>query len=93
MNFEKTNFGKPDKKRMQTHQQIFHNLVEITELYPQYSLAQHLAGILRRKDPKGKEFFFWKDEELLKKIEQHKADLEGDDLMNMIDDEGDALVD
>ena len=89
---DKTNFGKPDRKRMQTNQQIFHNLLEIAELYPQYSLAQHLASILRRKDTTGKEFFYWKDDELLKRIEQHKQELEGDDLMN-ITDEDDALVD
>lgn len=88
---EKTNLGKPDRKRMQNVQQIFHNLLEIAELYPQYSLPQHLAAILRSKG--GKEFFHWKDEELLKRIEQHKAELEGDDLMNIGDDEGDALVD
>lgn len=90
-NSEKTSFGKPDKKNMQVSQQIFHNLLEIAELYPQYSLAQHLASILRRKDPKGKEFFHWKNEELLKRIEQHKSELEGDDLMNIGDE--DALVD
>ena len=91
MNTERTNFGKPDKKRMQIHQQIFHNLLEIVELYPQYSLSQHLAAILRSKG--GKEFFHWKEEDLLKRIEQHKAELEGEDLMRLTDDDGDALVD
>lgn len=90
MSTEKNNFGKPDKKRMQINQQIFHNLLEIAELYPQYTLAQHLASILRRKDSKGKEFFHWKDDELLKRIEQHKAELEGDDLMNITDDDFNA---
>lgn len=87
MSPEKTNLGKPDKTRMQINQQIFHNLLEIAELYPQYTLSQHLATILRRKDPKVKEFFHWKDDELLKRIEQHKSELEGDDLMNISDDD------
>lgn len=80
-------FGKPDKKKMQVTQQIFHNLLEIAEIYPQYTLSQHFAAILRRKDSVGKEFFHWKDEELLKRIEQHKSELEGDDLMNITDNE------
>lgn len=87
MSNEPNTFGKPDKKRMQVNQQIFHNLLEIVELYPQYSLSQHLASILRRKDSKIKEFYHWKDEELLKHIEQHKEELEGDQFMNIEDDE------
>jgi hypothetical protein len=85
MSTKKTNSGKPDTKRMQVNQQIFHNLLEIVELYPSYSLTQHLAAILRSKG--GKEFFHWKDEELLKRIEQHKAELEGEDLLTMTDDD------
>ena len=49
-NTEKTLPGKPDKVRMQTTQQIFHNLLEIVELYPQYSVSQHLATISRREE-------------------------------------------
>ena len=82
---EKTLPGKPDKVRMQTTQQIFHNLLEIVELYPQYSVSQHLATISRRKNTNGKELFHWSDQELLKKIEQHKTELEGEDLMNIED--------
>lgn len=78
---KKSNTGKPDVKRMQVTQQIFHNLLEIAELYPQYSLSQHLATITRAKG--GKELFHWKDEDLLKRIEQHKAELEGDEMMNI----------
>lgn len=74
----------PDRKRMQTAQQIFHNLLEIVELYPQYSIPQHLATISRRKDSDGKELYFWNDEELLKRIEQHKEECNGDEFMNII---------
>jgi hypothetical protein len=79
--------GKPDKKKMQTIQQIFHNLLEITELYPQYSIIQHLATIQRKKSLIGKEFFHWTEEDFLKRIEQHKAELEGDDFMTIEEDE------
>ena len=80
--------GKPDKKKMQTIQQIFHNLLEITELYPQYSIIQHLATIQRKKSSNGKEFYNWTEEEFLKRIEQHKAELEGDDFMTIDDEDG-----
>jgi hypothetical protein len=89
MNSEKTSFGKPDKKKMQVTQQIFHNLLEIVELYPKYSLPQHLAAILRSKG--GKEYFFWKEEELLKRIEQHKSEMESESILESSND--DALVD
>jgi hypothetical protein len=78
--------GKLDKRKMQIIQQIFHNLGEVVELYPQYSVAQHLSAILRRKSDNGKEFFHWNNDELLKKIEQHKDELEGEDIMNIDED-------
>lgn len=73
----------PSRKRMQTAQQILHNLLDIIELHPQYSIPQHLCSILRRKNAEGPEFFFWSDEELLKRIEQHKEELHGDEFMNL----------
>jgi hypothetical protein len=79
--------GKPDKKKMQTNLQIFHLLSEVVELYPQYSIVQHLATIQRRKSSSGKQFFNWTDEEFLKRIEQHKDELEGDEFMTIGDDE------
>ena len=68
--------NKVDKQKMQITSQIFRNLTEIVELYPQYTFSQHLASIQRRKSDTGKEFYFWSDEELLKKVEQHKLELE-----------------
>ena len=79
---ERTQPGRLDKKRAQILQQIFHNLSEIVELYPQYSVAQHLSAILRRKSDVGKQFHLWDNDELLKKVEQHKDELEGEELMN-----------
>lgn len=84
---ERTQPGKTDKRRMQVIQQIFHNLSEVVELYPQYSVSQHLSAILRRKSSDGKEFHFWNNDELLKKIEQHKEELEGEGIMNESDGE------
>jgi hypothetical protein len=75
--------GKLDRKKMQVVQEIFHNLSEVVELYPQFSISQHLSTILRRKSSDAKEFFHWNNDELLKKIEQHKEELEGEDLMNI----------
>lgn len=82
MSNERTQPGRNDKRRMQSIQQIFHNLTEVVELYPQYSVSQHLSAILRRKSETGKEFHFWSNDELLKKIEQHKEELEGEEIMN-----------
>lgn len=86
MNNERIGPGKVDKDKMIITQQVIHNIMEIVELYPQYSISQHLNTILRRKNSK-KESFFWSNEELLKRIEQHKTELEGEDLMNITDDE------
>ncbi len=76
---------RPDKKNMQVVQQIFHNLTEVVELHPKYPIGEHLAAILRRKNSTGKEFFFWTNEELLKRIEQYKSELEGEELLNIED--------
>ena len=73
-----------ENKKMRTRAEVFHNLTEIIELYPAYTIAQHLTTILRKKDAKTKEAYHWSNDELLKRIEQHKAELDGDDLMNDI---------
>lgn len=64
-----------DKQNMQTKQLIFHNLMQIVETFPQYSVTKHLYHILRRKgDPE--EVYDWADEKLLKKFEDYKDELE-----------------
>ena len=87
MSGERTQPGKKERKNMQIKQQIFHNLIEITELYPQYTTTQHLSAILRRKNDSGKQFHSWTEEELLKKIEQHKTELENEQFEETEDDE------
>jgi hypothetical protein len=87
MSNEKAIPPRPDKKKMQTTQEIFHNLLEIVELYPQYSITQHFHTITRRKSDTEKEFYYWNEEFFLKRIQQHKDELEGDSLMNIDEEE------
>ena len=58
-----------DKKKKQVEEQIFYNLMQIVQSFPQYSVAQHLAHVLKRKGD-SEEFYFWSDERLLKKFEE-----------------------
>lgn len=86
MSENKTQPGKLDKINMQVTQQVFHNLIEVVELYPKYTISQHLASILRRKSEEGKQFYYWNNDQLLKRIEQHKSELEGDQFMSETED-------
>lgn len=70
-------FNKKDKRKIQIEQQVFHILVDIVELYPQYTLSQHLCHILRKKN-ESKESYFWSDELLLKKLEDYYDELRQD---------------
>lgn len=78
---EKTQPGKPDKQKLQVEQQIFHSLIELVALYPKYTIAQHLAGILRKKNPAIKEFYFWDNATLLKRVESYKDELENEEII------------
>lgn len=64
-----------DKQRKRVEEQVFYNLVQIVQLYPQYTMAQHLAHVLRKKSSHS-EFYFWNDEQLLKKFEDYRDELE-----------------
>jgi len=64
-----------DKEEMQVKQLIFHNLMQIVEQFPQYTVAQHLYFILRRKGDK-EEIYNWPDKKVLKKFEDYKDELE-----------------
>lgn len=70
-------FSRKDKRKIQVEQQVFHILLDIVELYPQYSLSQHLCHILRKKED-SKEAYFWSDEILLKKFEDYYDELKQD---------------
>lgn len=62
------------KKQGQIKQQIFHNFVEIVELFTQYTMAQHMVHVLRPQTG----CYQWTDEELLRKFEQYRDELEND---------------
>ena len=63
-----------DKRKKQVEEQIFYNLMQIVQTYPQYTVAQHLSHILRSKGD-AEEFFFWGDDKLLKKFEDYHDEL------------------
>ena len=63
-----------DKKTMQVQQQILYNLVQILDIFPQYSVTQHLWHIMRTKGIE-KEPYFWDDVTLLSKIESYYQEL------------------
>lgn len=66
-----------DKKKKQVEEQIFYHLMQIVQSFPQYSVAQHLAHVLRRKGETD-ESYFWSDEKLLKKFEAYREELDGE---------------
>lgn len=63
-----------NKQKIQTKQQIFHHFVEIVELFPQYSIAQHIVHVMRPQTGS----YQWSDEELLKKFEKYRDELENE---------------
>jgi hypothetical protein len=63
-----------NKQDSQTKHQIFHHFVEIVELFPQYSITQHMVHVMRPQTGS----YQWKDEELLKKFEKYRDELEND---------------
>lgn len=62
------------KQKIQIKQQIFHHLVEIVELFPQYSISQHIVHVMRPQTG----CYQWSDEELLKKFERYRDELENE---------------
>lgn len=55
-------------------QLIIMELVEIAELWPDTNMAQHLCTIMRPITGA----YHWSDEELLKKVETYRDELEND---------------
>lgn len=60
------------KQEAQIKQQILHHFVEIIELFPQYTIAQHMVHVLRPAS----EAYDFSLEELLKKFEDYRDELE-----------------
>jgi hypothetical protein len=63
-----------NKQKIQIKQQIFHHFVEIVELFPQYNIVQHMVHVLRPQTGS----YQWTDEELLKKFEKYRDELENE---------------
>lgn len=69
-----------NKLKAQTKQQIFHHFIEIVELFPQYSIAQHIVHVMRPQTG----CYQWTDEDLLKKFENYRDELESDLVDNVL---------
>lgn len=69
------------KKDIQIKQQIFHHFVEIVELFPQYSIAQHIVHVMRPHTG----CYQWNDDELLKKFEKYRDELENEVVRDIVD--------
>jgi len=66
-----------DKKRKATEEQVFYNFMQVVQSYQQYTIAQHLAHILRKKKD-SEESYYWDNDKLLKKIEDYKDELDSE---------------
>ena len=64
-----------DKKKKQVEEQIFYHLMLIVQSYPQYSIAQHIAHVMRKKGDL-EEAYYWNDEKLLKRFEEYRDELD-----------------
>lgn len=62
------------KQRTEIEQQFLYVLSKVVEMFPQYTLSQHLAHIFRRKT-EAKLPYFWTDELSLKRIEEYYDEL------------------
>lgn len=62
---------------LKIYKQIFYYLVNIAEVYPQYTLAQHFVHIMRKKED-SQDPYFWNNEKLLSKIEAYYDELKQD---------------
>lgn len=65
-----------NREQIKLEQLILYNLVQINELFPQYSISQHLWHILRTKG--GEQPYYWDNNKLLNKIEQYLDELHTD---------------
>lgn len=64
-----------DKRRKQIEEQIFYNFVKLVQEYPQYTIAQHMCHVLRKKG-KPIEAYHWTNDTLLKHFEDYKDELD-----------------
>lgn len=62
------------KEKNQIKQQIFHHLVELVELFPQYTIVQHIVHTMRPQTG----CYTWSDADFLKKLEKYRDELENE---------------
>ncbi len=61
------------RKNKQNRQLIIHSIAEIIELYPHYTVAEHLSYLCDKSN-----FFKWSDEEFFSRIEKYRDKLDED---------------
>ena len=69
--------NKKTKEESMAQQQMIHLLVNIIQMFGQYTVSQHLTHILRKKNEK-KEVYDWNDTFLLSIIEKYYDELQND---------------
>lgn len=69
------------KQQIRVEQQFLYTLAQIIEIFPQYTMAQHISHFMRSKGD-GKNTYFWSDETLLSKLEAYYDELKTDLLNN-----------
>lgn len=74
-----------DKGRVAIEQQFLFILSKVVETFPQYTIAQHLLHIFRRK-AEPQEPYFWSDTLSLRRIEEYYDEL-STELANYVPDE------
>lgn len=63
-----------NKKTQQIKQQIFHHFIDIVELFPQYTIAQHMVHVMRPQSAS----YHMTDDMLLRKFEKYRDELENE---------------
>lgn len=74
------------KQELQVEQQVLYNLSQVTEAFPQYTIAQHIWHFLRTKG-EAPEPYKWTNEFLLNRLEAYYDELKSDLLVNTENDE------
>ena len=62
------------KQEIAIQQQFLHILVQIIELFPQYTVTQHIVHFTRKKGEQ-KESYYWSEELALQKIQEYYDEL------------------
>ena len=61
------------REQVKIEQLVLYNLVQLNDLFPQYSISQHLWHLLRSKGDE--QPYYWDNNKLLSKVEQYLDEL------------------